>query len=237
MRDENYIVIQGWMRNVLKLSGNELVAYALIYGFCQDRETRFSGSLSYISDALGLTKVNARNVLLRLVEKGLLTKIDEVINGVRFCRYGISETDTGVYLKQIRGISETDTPLLIDIYNEKNIGDRDSTAPTQTSLFETSENPNKKTLFKNCTIGTREKFMQKFSGPEYAPFDLDDYFNGINNWSNQQNVKRTLAGWVSTLDAWIRRDLKKGTAVYKPEYDPNKQTQAAQTDYLNDFRG
>lgn len=107
---------------------------------------------------------------------------------------------------------------------------------TQPQLFKT-ENPNKKTLFKNSGIGERGKFMERFAGPEYLQFDLDDYFNAINNWSNQKNVKRTLAGWVSTLDAWIRRDLKRGTAVYRSEYDPNKQTREAQTDYLNDFRG
>lgn len=117
----------------------------------------------------------------------------------------------------------------IDNESKKNID-------IQPQLFNT-ENPNKKTLFKNSGIGERSKFMERFAGPEYAPFDLDDYFNAINNWSNQKNVKRTLAGWVSTLDAWIRRDLKSGRAVYRPEYDPNKQTREAQTDYLNDFRG
>ena len=48
MKNENYIVIQGWMRNELNLKGNELIVYALIYGFSQDEESEFTGSVAYI---------------------------------------------------------------------------------------------------------------------------------------------------------------------------------------------
>ena len=36
MKDENYIVLQGWMINKLNLKGNELTVYALIYGYSQN---------------------------------------------------------------------------------------------------------------------------------------------------------------------------------------------------------
>ena len=32
---KNYLNIQGWMVQDLELKGNELLAYALIFGFCQ----------------------------------------------------------------------------------------------------------------------------------------------------------------------------------------------------------
>ena len=35
IKNENYVLIQGWMINELKLKGNELLIYALIYGFSQ----------------------------------------------------------------------------------------------------------------------------------------------------------------------------------------------------------
>ena len=51
-----YIVIQDWMISDLQLKGNELLTYALIYGFSQDGESEFKGSLKYISEFLGVKK-------------------------------------------------------------------------------------------------------------------------------------------------------------------------------------
>jgi len=56
MKDNNYIVIQGWMVNKLRLSGNELMIYAAIYGFSQDEESKYEGSGRYIADSLGMSK-------------------------------------------------------------------------------------------------------------------------------------------------------------------------------------
>ena len=43
IKNENFILIQGWMINNLKLSGNDLLVYAIIYGFTQDGEQWFEG--------------------------------------------------------------------------------------------------------------------------------------------------------------------------------------------------
>lgn len=96
------------MVNDLKLSGNELICYALIYGFTQDEESEFRGSLQYISDWLGISKQNVRLIIKRLVEKGLIIKRDEFINNVKFCRYtvcmkqpqGMNVSCMGVGMKQ-----------------------------------------------------------------------------------------------------------------------------------------
>ena len=50
MKDTNFISIQGWMRTELNLSGNELLVYAIIYGFSQDGESKFTGSRQYLAD-------------------------------------------------------------------------------------------------------------------------------------------------------------------------------------------
>lgn len=84
---DNYITIQGFMIVDLKLSGNELIMYALIYGFSQNGESHFHGSLNYITTALNVTKANAKKILDRLVEKGLIKKRDVVIGGVKYCDY------------------------------------------------------------------------------------------------------------------------------------------------------
>ena len=85
--DENYITVQGWMVNELGLTGNELLCYALINGFCQDGNSVFSGSSKYLCEWLNLTKPAVFSILKRLHEKGLIDKIEKNINGVRAVDY------------------------------------------------------------------------------------------------------------------------------------------------------
>ena len=69
------------------LSGNELNAYALIYGFSQDGVSTFNGSIEYIREWLGCSRQTVFNVLKRLSDLGLLHKENVDFNGTTFCRY------------------------------------------------------------------------------------------------------------------------------------------------------
>ena len=73
MKNNNYITILGWMINELSLSGNDLICYALIYGFSQDGNY-WEGSLSYLSEWLGVSKRRAIDILKRLVSNGHIVK-------------------------------------------------------------------------------------------------------------------------------------------------------------------
>lgn len=74
MRDRNYITIQWFMINQLKLSWNELILYALIYWFSQDWNTQFRGSLSYIEDWLWVWESTVVRLLDKLIKKDLIIK-------------------------------------------------------------------------------------------------------------------------------------------------------------------
>lgn len=74
VKDENYITVQGWMINRLGLSGNDLLAYAIIYGFSQADGQYMTCSQEYIANWLNVTRVNANRILKRLVENGLVEK-------------------------------------------------------------------------------------------------------------------------------------------------------------------
>lgn len=84
--DENYITIQGWMITRMKLSGNELICYALIFGFCQNKGA-YNGSLAYLSEALNMSRSGTINILRKLMSKQYIEKVDEYENNVKFCRY------------------------------------------------------------------------------------------------------------------------------------------------------
>ena len=76
VRDDNFIVLQGWMRAELGLRGNELMAYALVYGFSQTTGQSFTGSIQYVADWLGCSESTARRALRSLVDRGLLVRED-----------------------------------------------------------------------------------------------------------------------------------------------------------------
>lgn len=78
------------MRTKLNLKGNELLVYALIYGFSQDGKSWFTGSANYISEWVGITRQNVMAILKRLVEKELIIKQDKVVNGVKLVDYKVN---------------------------------------------------------------------------------------------------------------------------------------------------
>lgn len=87
MKKQNYITIQGWMVSNLHLKGNALLVYAIIYGFSQDGVGEFCGSISYLAEWLNATRQTVMNTLGDLVERGLLKKNKQAINGVQIVRY------------------------------------------------------------------------------------------------------------------------------------------------------
>lgn len=98
-----FITVQDWMVKNFNLKGNELLAYALIYGFSQDGESEFKGSISYISEWLNTSKSTTMRILKKLIEMGVIKKRTVTINGMIINNYTAvmpeeyekSQNDTG----------------------------------------------------------------------------------------------------------------------------------------------
>lgn len=129
MKNTNYYTVHGWMINELGLSGNDLLIYAIIYGFSQDGSTEFSGSLNYLVTFINSTKPTVINCLKKLCERGLLVKTDRIINNQNFPTY---------------------TAVVPDLTSGKN-----SLTPLKNSLLGDSKNslpPSKESLPNNTSI-------------------------------------------------------------------------------------
>lgn len=87
IKDENYYQVQGWMKNRLNLKGTKRDVYAIIYGFSQDGESEFTGSISYLKEWLDVSKPTIIKALQELTEAGIIIKRTETINNVSFNRY------------------------------------------------------------------------------------------------------------------------------------------------------
>lgn len=101
VKETNYINIQGWMKTELGLAGNELLTYAIIFGFSQDDESEFSSGVSYISDWLGCSYPTALAVLKKLTDKGLLSKREVITENGRYVNYRVVKNFNNPLLKNL----------------------------------------------------------------------------------------------------------------------------------------
>lgn len=97
--DGNYIVVFGWMRTKLHLSGSELMLYSILYSFTQGSEEHwFKGSHQFLADWLGVTRRSVINLLNSLLNKNLIIKHERIENGVRFCDYRTLSVEDQIFL-------------------------------------------------------------------------------------------------------------------------------------------
>ena len=201
---DNYLVIQGWMVSELNLSGNDLLTYALIYGFSQDGETEFTGSINYLCKWLNCSRPTAIKSLKFLTEKNLIIKNVNTINGVSFNRYKIS---LGVVKNLNRGSKET---LL---------GGSKETLPNNTTINNTNNNIEKRKLKFAETI---KPFVDK-----YGKENCNNFFK---YWTepNKLNTKLLFElqkTWDTKrrLERWCKNDFNKSKILDSNVYVPTQE--------------
>ena len=95
VKNENFVNITGWMVNDLELKGNELIIYAIIYGFSQFDGQTFSGNLGYLQDWTNSTKQGVIKNLKSLIEKNFIEKTEKIVNGIKVCEYSVTKFNGG----------------------------------------------------------------------------------------------------------------------------------------------
>lgn len=109
INDNNFIAIQGWMRTKLNLKGYELIVYALIYGFSQDGNSKFSGTRRYIAEWCGCSMRTVDNTLASLLGKQLIIKHEKYVNGVRSCDYTAAPKELAAQQNATQAPADTQT--------------------------------------------------------------------------------------------------------------------------------
>lgn len=219
---DNYITIQGFMITDLRLSGNELIMYALIHGFCQNGEAHFHGSLNYITTALNVTKPNAKKILDRLVEKGLLKKREVIHNGVKFCDYkttfdGSYQNDNKGGIVSVDGRHSFDNGggiVSIPNNNKDNNIDNNKDKTDEQVLSE------KRAKFREMC----EPYVEKYGRTMINAFI--DYWTEANGRRLRWEVKRAESGAFEIsrrLATWAGKEYNK-PSVQKPVSQPKPQT-------------
>lgn len=203
VNNNNYINIQGFMVKDLGLKGNELLAYALIYGFSQDGETWFTGSSKYIAEWLNIDRRNVLAVLQKLVNKGLLIKNEKIINGVKLCNYkaviGSDETSQGM-MNHHRG------------YDETSQGGSDETSHHNTSIDNIEDNIYIRKQFKKPSLEEVNLYCKERNNN----VDCERFINYYE--SNGWKVgKSPMKDWKAAVRNWERSSYSKQETTFFDE--------------------
>lgn len=137
MTRDNYITIQGWMITELGLKGNDLLVYALIYGFSQAPGQSFVGSLSYLALWTGSTKQGVQKNLKRLSDMGLIEKSETTVDGVKTCSYRTNKK-TAATIEEPKAVTtnpKKENAVLIINYLNNKLGTRYSADSRQTQTL------------------------------------------------------------------------------------------------------
>lgn len=87
IKDENYFVVQSFMIKDLKLSGNNMIIYAIIYRSCQTDGQYFSEPLSYLAEWANCSTKTVQRSLDELEKLGYINKKVIYKNNIRRCKY------------------------------------------------------------------------------------------------------------------------------------------------------
>lgn len=203
---KNYITIQGFMVQDLNLKGNELLLYALIYGFSQATENEFTGSIAYMIKWLNCSKNTVIKTLKSLVESNLIIKTEKEQNGVKFCTYSCTSRGGAKIAPPVQNEQDTDAENSINndentessaqnsnisdsmnnnVENESLVQNEESTDFTEFKGGSAKNAPPVQNLhpqFNNCTTGskTAQGWCENCTGGS-AKTAPNNIYNNINN--------------------------------------------------------
>jgi hypothetical protein len=216
IKDENFYLVSGFMVNRLGLKGVPLNVYAIIYGFSQDGESEFPGSLQYLCDFCGgVSKPTIIKALKELTEAGVILRRDEIINSICFPRYkanlpllknlygGSKETLTGA-VKNLNGGSKETLPN-----NKNNNISLDNKNNNITTEFETlwSLYPRK--------IG-KPKALKAYEKARKSGATFEEVKQGIEAYRRQIEALKTDTEYIKHGSTWFNNEGWKDDYNYNP---------------------
>ena len=211
MTNKGYIVIQDWMID-LPLSLAETTIYAIIYGFSQDGESNFSGSLAYIARKSKVSKATARRALQVLVDGGYIQKDEVKRNGVVFNVYQVNDLQEGVSICEGGGINLQ--PNNKDIYKDINICS------------------NKKAAFVKPTLYDVQTYCLE-RGNTIDPQAFIDFYES-NGWMVGKN---RMKDWKAAVRTWESRNATRPKAQQPVKKQSNlERLNAMAAEIMGDFK-
>lgn len=233
VKPDNYFCVQGWMITELKLKGNALMIYAIIYGFSQTTNTAFTGSVDYLCEWLGgVSRPTVINTLDNLVQQELLSKSSITKGALIYNSYIAIRTSKEILSDEEptskKTLSVTSKEILL---NNNSSNNTENTLPTvkrgkasYKDVYEREENK----YIKEALV----KFVSSCRGKNYTPkvTTVEKFASTLRDNAGEDPLVAMQIVDQSIDNSW--KDLyplkkygktggKKATANYRP-FDPQK---------------
>lgn len=145
IKDENYINIQGFMVTKLGLSGNDLLVYAIIYGFSQDGESVFRGTRKYLAEWCNATERGIQKNLNNLMERNLIEQVFHSTDNHLVCYkvtdWATSEQSSPVVVNKVHDSQEQSSLAYNNLENK--LKDKQENVSTNVDTGTSDEVPTK----------------------------------------------------------------------------------------------
>lgn len=243
--EKKYLNIQGWMVDELGLRGEELMVYAIVYGFSQDGEGWFYGGRSYIQKWLGCGAKKAGRILSKLVSDGLVEKRQASGDGkpgtcYRYQAKGAKMEHLGGQnglevgqMDTLKWAKMTHINIKGEIKGEEKKKEGGSSAPPKkentsddSGCCEPSPQPNRKRFVKP----TIEEVMAYIDENGYS-VDAEQWYDHYeaNGWMAGRNHMRD---WKAAVRNWHRRSGSFGASISKAATPRNDEHLAGHNHYV-----
>ena len=229
VKDDNFFLVSGWMINRLNLKGTALHVFAIIYGFSQDGEGSYTGSLQYLMDFTNTTKKTIISTLKELVDKGYLTKTENCINGVKFNTYKVST----LLVKKLHQGSEEFTPGVVKNLHQGGveITPNNISINNKDNISKDIDNEVIRLYHSICisfpTIRALSSGRLKAVQNLLKTYSLDDFKTVFTNAEGSSFLKGSDGGWKASFD-WLMKEnnflkVLEGNYADKPSRNGRKE--------------
>lgn len=156
VNNNDFICIRGYMVNDLKLKGNDLLIYAIINSYTESDNGKYDGGLQYLANWVNSTKQNISKNLKTLIEKGLIVKSEESIEGKKVIEYRTPQNNKCTLQDNERTSQNNESTLkeyaniIYNIYNYLNI--KINKYYTNTKYYNYKEVLNNSTIMNHSTM-------------------------------------------------------------------------------------
>ncbi len=218
----NYIVIFGWMISKLKLKGNRLFVFAAIYGFSQDGENAYNGSLDFLSRFVNASRRTVIRTLSELTEEEYILKEKED----QFCKY---KANIDLINRLVFGINNP----CQSVTDSEKTGDKMSLDQCQ-NVTATGDKmtPNNKYNNKYIYIMHGEFKNVQLTEEQYNKLKERDLLSYIERLSGyMEGTGKKYKNHYATILNWYRKD----NPETKKEDEPNKEHKAPSIEELGDY--
>ena len=216
----NYILILDWMQDELKLHGNELLCYAIIYGFSQDNESMMTGGLDYLCERIHASRTNVIKILQSLTGRNLIERTEVITNNSKRVYYrvnkvnqeGVNKVNQGGKQSLLRGVN-TVNPVINNIeINNKNkdkkispYGDTKNLPENERIFYEGMlENyPNVCKLDDPLTYKQYKKLQEKY--------DTSIITDVLMAMENKKDLTKKYRSAYLTLNKWIQLEKERSS--------------------------